>query len=215
VGSLALDAVARTVLRRRYLRRDEDGEVVETPEGMFRRVAAAVAVAEAPFGGDVDAVEDRFYGTMAALEFLPNSPTLMNARTDRQQLVACFVLPVEDSLESIFTAVKRTAVVHQSGGGTGFSFSKLRPRGDVVGETGGVASGPVSFMRIFDAATEEIRQGGRRRGANMGVLDASHPDVEEFVSAEADRARCGTSTSRWAPTPSSGQPTRPASGTTW
>ena len=182
----SLDSVARTVLRRRYLRQDEDGAVVETPDGMFRRVAANLASAEARFGGDVDATEERFYEAMSALEFLPNSPTLMNAGTGLQQLAACFVLPIEDSLKSIFTTLKQTALVHQSGGGTGFSFSKLRPRGDVVRKTGGVASGPVSFVRIFDAATEQIKQGGRRRGANMGVLDVSHPDLEEFVSVKAD-----------------------------
>jgi ribonucleoside-diphosphate reductase alpha chain len=187
----SLDAVAETLLRRRYLRQDEDGEVVETPDEMFRRVAANLARAEAAFGGDVGATERRFYETMRELEFLPNSPTLMNAGTELQQLAACFVLPIEDSLESIFTAVKRTALIHQSGGGTGFSFSKLRPAGDAVKETGGVASGPVSFMKVFDAATEQIKQGGRRRGANMAVLDASHPDIEAFVTvkSEADTLR--------------------------
>ncbi len=181
-----LDTVAETVLRRRYLRRDEDGEVVETPAELFRRVAETLAQVEARFGGDVDATERAFYEAMTALEFLPNSPTLMNAGTDLQQLAACFVLPIEDSLESIFTALEQTALVHQSGGGTGFSFSNLRPEGDVVMKTDGVASGPVSFMRIFDAATEQIKQGGRRRGANMGVLEASHPDVEAFVTAKAE-----------------------------
>jgi ribonucleoside-diphosphate reductase alpha chain len=180
----SLDGVARTVLHRRYLRRDEDGEVTETADELFRRVAADLARAEAEFGGDVDGTEERFYEAISGLEFLPNSPTLMNAGTELQQLAACFVLPIEDSLESIFTAVKQTALVHQSGGGTGFSFSSLRPRGDVVLKTGGVASGPVSFMKIFDTATEQIKQGGRRRGANMGVLDATHPDVEEFVSVK-------------------------------
>ncbi|WP_265109944.1 adenosylcobalamin-dependent ribonucleoside-diphosphate reductase [Halosolutus halophilus] len=180
----SIDTVAETVLRRRYLRRDEDGEVVETPAGMFRRVAETLAQAEAQFDGDVEATEQEFYEAMTNLEFLPNSPTLMNAGTELQQLAACFVLPVGDSLEAIFTALKQAALVHQSGGGTGFSFSNLRPEGDVVKKTGGVASGPVSFMRIFDAATEQIKQGGRRRGANMGVLDATHPDVEAFVTAK-------------------------------
>ncbi|MFD1562643.1 adenosylcobalamin-dependent ribonucleoside-diphosphate reductase [Haloarchaeobius amylolyticus] len=180
----SLDSVAETVLRRRYLRRDENGNVVETPAGMFRRVAETLAQAEGRFDGDVEATGRTFYEAMTALEFLPNSPTLMNAGTELEQLAACFVLPVEDSLESIFTALKQAALVHQSGGGTGFSFSNLRPEGDVVKKTGGVASGPVSFMRIFDAATEQIKQGGRRRGANMGVLDASHPDVEMFVTAK-------------------------------
>jgi ribonucleoside-diphosphate reductase alpha chain len=182
----SLDSVARTVLRRRYLRRDETGEVVETPDELFHRVAADLASAEAAFGGDVDATEARFHEVMAERLFLPNSPTLMNAGTDLQQLAACFVLPVEDSIESIFEALSQTARIHQSGGGTGFSFSKLRPEGDVVGKTGGVASGPVSFMQIFDSATEQIKQGGRRRGANMGVLHVSHPDVETFVSAKGE-----------------------------
>ncbi|MFB6301481.1 MAG: adenosylcobalamin-dependent ribonucleoside-diphosphate reductase [Haloferacaceae archaeon] len=182
----SLDAVAETVLHRRYLQQDEEGEVVETPDEMFHRVAENLAAAEAQFGGDVDATEERFYETISELEFLPNSPTLMNAGTDLQQLAACFVLPVEDSIESIFTTLKQTALIHQSGGGTGFSFSKIRPSGDVVMKTGGVASGPVSFMRIFDTATEQIKQGGRRRGANMGVLDVSHPDIEAFISVKSE-----------------------------
>ncbi|AZH23936.1 adenosylcobalamin-dependent ribonucleoside-diphosphate reductase [Haloplanus aerogenes] len=183
-----LDEVARTVLRERYLRQDEAGTVIETPDELFRRVADAVAAAE---DDDVEGTADRFYDALSALEFLPNSPTLMNAGTDLHQLAACFVLPIEDSLVSIFETLKRTALIHQSGGGTGFSFSKIRPVGDVVAKTGGVASGPVSFMRIFDVATEQIKQGGRRRGANMGVLDASHPDVRAFVTAkhEADAFR--------------------------
>lgn len=182
----ALDTVARTVLRRRYLRRDERGDVIETPDELFRRVATNLATAEAAFDGDVEATLTRVYESISNLEFLPSSPVLMNAGTDLQQLAACFVLPIEDSIESIFTVVKQTALIHQSGGGTGFSFSALRPEGDVVKKTGGVASGPVSFIRVFDAATEQIKQGGRRRGANMGVLDASHPDIESFISAKAD-----------------------------
>ncbi|WP_254533763.1 adenosylcobalamin-dependent ribonucleoside-diphosphate reductase [Natrinema gelatinilyticum] len=184
MGSLSLDTVAETVLRRRYLRRGDDGAVIETPDELFHRVAENLAAAEADFDGDVETTQKRLYDAMSAFEFLPSSPTLMNAGTDLQQLAACFVLPIEDSMESIFTAVKQTALIHQSGGGTGFSFSNLRPAGDVVRKTGGVASGPVSFMRIFDATTEQIKQGGRRRGANMGVLDATHPDIEDFVAAK-------------------------------
>ncbi len=173
---------ARHVLERRYLLRDEDGAVVETPEGLFRRVARAVAMAEP--GGTRAATAERFEARMAALEFLPNSPTLMNAGRTHGQLAACFVLPVDDDLAGIFDALKWAALIHQSGGGTGFAFSRLRPRGDVVKTTHGVASGPVSFMRVYDSATEIIKQGGVRRGANMAVLAAEHPDVEEFVDAK-------------------------------
>jgi len=170
------------VLERRYLLRDEEGDVVETPEGLFRRVARAVAAAEP--AAERGRLAGRFEARMAALEFLPNSPTLMNAGRPHGQLAACFVLPVEDDLAAIFDALKWAALIHQSGGGTGFAFSRLRPRGDVVKTTHGVASGPVSFMRVYDAATEIIKQGGVRRGANMAVLAASHPDVEEFVDAK-------------------------------
>ncbi|AFK21141.1 adenosylcobalamin-dependent ribonucleoside-diphosphate reductase (plasmid) [Haloferax mediterranei ATCC 33500] len=182
----SLDSVAKTVLHRRYLRQDKEGNVVETPDEMFHRVAANLAAAESQFGGDVETTEAQFYEVMSNLDFLPNSPTLMNAGTELQQLAACFVLPIEDSIESIFTAVKQTALIHQSGGGTGFSFSNLRPEGDVVLKTGGVASGPVSFMKVFDTATEQIKQGGRRRGANMSVLDITHPDIEEFITIKAE-----------------------------
>ncbi len=181
-----LSEVAETVLDARYLRQDETGAVVETPAGMFRRVARNLARAEERFGGDPGDVDDAFFELMTAFDFLPNSPTLMNAGTDLQQLAACFVLPVGDSLESIFDAVKHTALIHQSGGGTGFSFSNLRPSGDMVLKTGGVASGPVSFMKIFDAATEQIKQGGRRRGANMGILDVTHPDIGAFIEVKED-----------------------------
>jgi ribonucleoside-diphosphate reductase alpha chain len=170
------------VLERRYLLRDEAGRVVETPAALFRRVARAAAAAEPPARREEAA--ERFEARLAALEFLPNSPTLMNAGRAHGQLAACFVLPVDDDLASIFDALKWAALIHQSGGGTGFSFSRLRPRGDVVKTTHGVASGPVSFIRVYDAATEIIKQGGVRRGANMAVLAADHPDVLEFVDAK-------------------------------
>ena len=186
---LEMGESGREVLERRYLLRDGEGRLGETPEGLFRRVAAAVAAPEARYGEDPEAWGEVFYGLMVRGEFLPNSPTLMNAGTPLGQLAACFVLPLGDSLEEIFDALKHTALIHQSGGGTGFDFSSLRPAGDPVRRTSGVASGPLSFLELFDHATEVIRQGGRRRGANMGVLWASHPDVEAFLRAKGDPKR--------------------------
>ncbi len=183
-----LSGNAKTVLERRYLKKDPKGKVIESPEKMFRRVARHIAKAEKHYGSAerIEEIEEAFYDLMTEFRFLPNSPTLMNAGRRLGQLAACFVLPIEDSMEGIFTSLHNSALIHKSGGGTGFSFSRLRPKDSRVGTTGGVASGPVSFMKIFNTATEQVKQGGTRRGANMAILRVDHPDILEFIHCKKE-----------------------------
>lgn len=172
------------ILNERYLLKDSDGTIIETPAQLFKRVATFVASCE---GEKKDIIEQQFFEILSKLYFLPNSPTLMNAGINNGQLSACFVLPIKDSLEDIFETLKHAALIHQSGGGTGFNFSKLRPKDDLVSSKGGTSSGPVAFMKIYDAATEYVKQGGKRRGANMGILNVNHPDIEEFITSKSSK----------------------------
>ena len=193
LNGLSLTQNAIKVLEKRYLKKNEEGKIVETPHELFKRVARSVAAADLHYGkteAEVNALESSFYEMTTSLDFLPNSPTLMNAGRRLGQLSACFVLPVDDSMESIFDAVKNAAIIHKSGGGTGFSFSRLRPNGDVVGSTKGVSSGPISFMTVFDTATEAVKQGaGQEEAQTWGFLRVDHPDIISFITCKDENTK--------------------------
>jgi ribonucleoside-diphosphate reductase alpha chain len=183
--SIKLSDTAREIIEKRYLLKNDKRDIIETPQQMFKRVAKSVAAVEKNYGKNPLKLEKDFYNMMVDMDFLPNSPTLMNAGADIGQLSACFVLPIEDSIESIFETLKNMAVIHQSGGGVGFSFSRIRPEGDLIKRSKGIASGPVSFLKVYDKAAEIIKQGGRRRGANIGILRVDHPDIKQFITLKS------------------------------